>query len=705
MALKSTFGSHQELHLRARSGESLARREAVSGLSRPLLLSPLRALGTTLVLLVFVQLAVGQLAIGQTGRKGLEKSNSGAVDKLPNIVFILADDLGWSDTTLYDTTKLYETPNIQRLAQRGMTFTKAYSSSPLCSPTRCSILTGLSPARTGLTAPNAHLPKVVLAATPGNAASPSRKAVPVNSVTRIDPKYYTLSERLHDQGYATGHFGKWHLGHSPFSPLENGFDVDIPHWHGPGPAGSFVAPWRYPDFDPDTPDEHIEDRMAKEAASFIKANADRPFFLNYWMFSVHAPFDAKPDLIEKYRRKIAAVDPNSPQRCPTYAAMVHSMDDAVGTLLDEIDRLGIADNTIIIFASDNGGNMYDWVDNTVPTSNAPLRGGKASMYEGGVRGPCSIVWPGNVKPDSRSDQPIQSCDFYPTILEMLSLDPRPDQSFDGISIVPTLQGESQQRDEIYTYFPHSPKIPDWLPPAVSVVKGDWKLIRLFHGGDNGQHRWKLYNLDQDIGETNDVASDHPAKVAQLDALIENFLVDTQAVTPTANPKFNPRKYDLNDEGKAEPHGKNKRAAKVPEPGKRVAGWLEEKECQLSVSQGRLMVECLGRDPYLSAALSDPLDPGDYVVKITMASDGSTEGNLFWQELNVNPKYQRNRKKEFEIKNDGQFHTYSVKLDFENPVIGLRLDPSTQIGTVSIEALEVQSSGATVRKWDFESSKP
>jgi len=342
----------------------------------------------------------------------------------PNIVFIVADDLGWADTTLYGHTKFYRTPNVERLARRGMTFTRAYTASPLCSPTRSSILTGLNPARTGLTTPNCHLPQVVLQATEGTVGPPNKKSIGPKTVSRLDPKYYTLAEALQDAGYATGHFGKWHLGREPYSPLEHGFDVDVPHWPGPGPAGSFVAPWKFPDFDPDTPNEHIEDRMAKEAVKFMEEHQDEPFFLNYWMFSVHAPFDAKKSLIEKYRQR---VDPKNPQRSPTYAAMIESMDDAVGTLLNTLDRLGLSENTIVIFYSDNGGNMYNTVDDTTPTSNAPLRGGKASMYEGGVRVPLIVSRPGHVKPGTRSDSRVQSDDFYPTILAMLNLKPRAKQ--------------------------------------------------------------------------------------------------------------------------------------------------------------------------------------------------------------------------------------------------------------------------------------
>ena len=484
----------------------------------------------------------------------------GSAAQPPNIVFILADDLGWADTTLYGHTKLYKTPHIERLAKRGMTFTRAYSASPLCSPTRASILTGLNPARLGLTTPNCHTGEVVLHATPGTKGSPGKKAVGPNPVSRLDTKYFTLPERLKEAGYVTGHFGKWHLGKAPHSPLEHGFDVDIPHWPGPGPAGSFVAPWKFPDFDPDTPSQHIEDRMAKEAVAFLEEHKDEPFLLNYWMFSVHAPFDAKEELIEKYRSKI---DPKDPQRSPTYAAMIESMDDAVGTLLDTLDRLKLTDNTIIVFFSDNGGNMYNEVDGTTPTSNAPLRGGKASMFEGGVRVPMIVSWPGNIKPASTNDTLVQSTDFYPTILEMLDLKPQQDQPFDGVSIFPALQGKAQERGPIFTYFPHDPPVPDWIPPSISIHKDDWKLIREFFQGENGAHRYRLFNLKEDIGEKTNVAADNADKVKELDALITTFLTETKAVLPVPNPAFDPAKYQPELEGKNRVRTDPKKNAKAP----------------------------------------------------------------------------------------------------------------------------------------------
>ncbi|MFK7850953.1 MAG: sulfatase [Akkermansiaceae bacterium] len=476
---------------------------------------------------------------------------SRAAERSPNVVFILADDLGWADTTLYGHTNFYRTPNIAKLAKRGITFTNAYSASPLCSPTRAAILTGLSPARTGLTAPHGHLPTEVLKAQTTATAPPNRKSTTPNSVSRLDTRFQTIAKSLKKSGYTTGHFGKWHLGPEPWSPLEHGFDVDIPHYNGPGPRGSFVAPWAYGDFRPNSPKEHIEDRMASEAVAWMEKHKEKPFFLNYWMFSVHAPFDAKKPLVKKYR---ASVDTSDEQRCPTYAAMVETMDDAVGTLIDALDRLKLTDNTIIIFTSDNGGNCYNWVERERPTSNRPLRGGKATIYEGGVRVPCVIVWPEKTTPDTRSNAIIQSEDFYPTVLKSLGIKPAPSQIFDGIDISPALRGKPIERNTVFQYFPHNPPVPDWLPPAIAVRSGDWKLIRIFHGGEAGAHDYQLFNIKEDLGEAKNLAETHPEKVTELDTKIEAFLVDTKAIRPLPNPKFDPSKYDPKKIGI--PKGKN-----------------------------------------------------------------------------------------------------------------------------------------------------
>ena len=459
--------------------------------------------------------------------------------KHPNIVMILADDLGYSDTTLYGHTKFYRTPNLQRLRERGMLFTRAYANSPLCSPTRASLLTGQTPLRHGSTAPQHHLPKQRLKAALKSNAPAGNKAIEPDSVSRLDTSIPTLGKVLYKFGYRTGHFGKWHLGPEPFSPLQHGFEVDIPHHPGPGPAGSYVAPWKFRAFKEKQPKEHLEDRMAAEAAEWIQAVKDEPFYLNYWQFSVHAPFDAKQSLIDEYS---TAVDSADEQRCPTYAAMVHSLDDAVGTLMSAIDEAGVAERTVFVFVSDNGGNMYNKVDGEVPTSNRPLRGGKATIYEGGIRGPGIVIWPGETSPETTCDTPIQTSDFYPTILSQLGLPIPEGHTVDGVDISPLLRGETIPERSIFTYFPHSPPVPDWLPPSVAIHRDNWKLIRLFHQGEDGGHEYRLYDLDSDIGETTNLAGQHSDLVQQLDAAIEQQIEASNAVVPVLNPRFEPAKY-------------------------------------------------------------------------------------------------------------------------------------------------------------------
>lgn len=479
-----------------------------------------------------------------------------AQEKQPNVVFILADDLGWSDVSLYGKTRLYETPNLDRLAARGITYTRSYAASPLCSPTRASILTGQTTARTGITAPTAHLGKVKLKPSLNQGTSPANKSMILESVTRLDHKLPTLVKQFKKAGYATGHFGKWHLGAAPYSPLQHGFDVDIPHFAGPGPAGSFVAPWKYKNFKENYKKEHIEDRMAAEAVKWLRSiDKSQPFFMNYWQFSVHAPFDAKESLKDYYRTK---VDMTDAQHSISYAAMVHSMDEAIGKLLDELDALGLTENTIIVFTSDNGGNMYNGVTDTLsngekyfaaPTSNRPLRGGKATMFEGGVRVPTVISYPGMTAPATTSHALIQSTDFYLTLMNLAGLEMPENHIVDGIDITETLKGNTIERDGIFTYFPHQPGVPDWLPTSISVHSGDWKLIRLFHQGKNFAHEYLLYNLKWDISEHNNLSKVYPDKVKELDALIENHIQDTNAVIPIPNPNFKLGKYKPEKIGK------------------------------------------------------------------------------------------------------------------------------------------------------------
>jgi arylsulfatase A-like enzyme len=471
---------------------------------------------------------------------------AGVATPRPNVVFILADDLGWADSTPYGS-KFHDTPNLRRLAKRAIRFTNFYAASPLCSPTRSSILTGLYPARTGITAPACHLPRVNLEKklAPGN---PNRRVLNADSLTRLKGEYVTLAELLKQAGYVTAHFGKWHLGHGDgYEPRDQGFDLDIPHTpRAAGPGGGYLAPWRFvtdPRFK-GKPGEHIDEWMADQAAAFIRQHRDKPFYLNFCLYSVHSPWNAKKELIERFKK---TADPKAAQRNPLYAAMVKSMDNAVGKLLDALDTARVTDNTIVVFTSDNGGWAYPprATDpkgyETIPaTSNAPLRSGKASNYEGGIRVPCLIAWPGKTKPGT-SDALFSSTDFLPTLLTMTAVRPRTPDKTDGIDQVSVLLGKKPVRDTVYVHFPHGSeaqerRIPGFWP-GTSVRRGDWKLIRFYAKNNDGSDRLELYNLKEDVGETRNRAADKPALVRELSGLIDTFLKETGAVVPRANPAY------------------------------------------------------------------------------------------------------------------------------------------------------------------------
>jgi arylsulfatase A-like enzyme len=473
----------------------------------------------------------------------------GAV-KQPNVVFILADDLGVNDLSLYGS-KFHETPHIDALAKRGMIFTQAYSASPLCSPTRSSILTGLYPARTGITAPACHLPHEELEKRLVTSAPPKQKALGAESLTRLATHYYTLAEAFKTNGYTTAHFGKWHLGPEPFSPLQQGFDIDIPHTPAPSPLGKgFFYPfpvWK----GHGKPGDNLEDLVADEAVAFIAQHKDKPFFLNYWAFEVHSPWQAKEKQIDKYRAK---VDPKSLQRNPVYAGMIETLDEVVGRLVAALDKAGVLDNTIIIFTSDNGPyfipnqeHMPGEFHQVPVTSAQPLRAGKGTLYEAGTRIPLVVVWPGQVKPGEQSNALVQSVDFFPTFAEMLEWKLPDEVRFDGISLSPVFKKNMYVRDEILCHFPHTQAggeyecmpAPTPLAPASSVRQGGWKLIRLYCANADQTDRFELYNLDDDPGERNDLAATQPERVKKLAARLELFLKETSAVIPVKNPAYDP----------------------------------------------------------------------------------------------------------------------------------------------------------------------
>ncbi len=590
----------------------------------------------------------------------------------PNVVFILGDDVGWRDLGCYGST-YHKTPNLDALAGRGMRFTQAYSANPLCSPTRSSILTGLYPARIGITTPSCHVKQEILDKSLQAKAPPSAKALQAVSLTRLKQEYFTLAEALKEAGYATGHFGKWHLGPEPYDPLHQGFDVDFPHWPGPGPAGSYLAPWKFPEtLLVGRPGEHIEDRVSAEVVKFIRANKDRPFYVNYWCFSVHSPWDAKPELVEKYRR---TADPNNPQRNPVYAAMIHSMDEGVGRVVRAIDELGLAERTIFVYFADNGG--VDWHEPKMqqafgmqdpPTSNLPLRGGKATMHEGGTREPCIVVWPGVTRPGATSDALVQSLDFYPTLLDMLGLKPHPGVKFDGQSFAGVLKGQPGTRDTVFCHFPHTGH--DRLGPATYVRKGDWKLIRRYCDSADQTDTFELYNLRDDLAESQNLAEQKPDKVRELNALIDAFLAHTEALVPKPNPDY-------------------------VAPGR----WTAGKDAQVEFRDGLAIVRSQKDRPTLQVSLP-PQPAGDFVVKFRARVSKGQGGLVLWG-TNREPGFAPTRRQPVPSKFDGQWHDYEVRFTTPDTLQQLRVDVSLAPTTVEFDWIRLERApGATIQAWEF-----
>lgn len=616
----------------------------------------------------------------------------------PNVIFILADDLGWRDVGCFGST-FHATPNIDALAARGVRFTQAYAASPLCSPTRSSILTGQYPARIGITAPACHVQQVQLEKklTAGN---PNMKALNAESLTRLKPEYFTLAEALKEAGYKTAHFGKWHLGHNRpqnaddrYEPKDQGFDFDFPHTPSvPGPGGGYLAPWKFIK-DPaitGQPGEHIEDRMSAEAAKFILAHKDHSFYVNYWAYSVHSPWNARGDYIESFQPK---ADEKNPQHNPLYAAMVKSLDDGVGRLLAAVDEAGIADRTIIVFFSDNGGFAYppratdpEGFADIPATSNLPLRSGKASLYEGGTREPCIVVWPGKTKPGATSDALLQSVDWFPTLLAMCGLKPPAGLQLDGLDQTPTLLGQAKPRDRVFCHFPHgSPNqaanIPGFLP-GTYVRRGDWKLIRFFADNDDGSDRFELFNLKDDVGETKNLAAEKPEIVRELNELIAGFLRDTEAVIPVRNPGY----------GKA--------AAASADP---LQGW-KARNCDAVVTDGVLKITGKTASPFLGFGLGKQTGPAVVKVRARCAAGGA--GKIEWlrdtKPGSAKPgsaKPGSAKSVPFELPG-GDWQEVTVNVSESGPLGILRIYLPAEKQAVEVEWIEIKAGSARPRRWEF-----
>lgn len=459
-----------------------------------------------------------------------------AAESRPNFLFILADDFGYMDTGANNPKTFYETPGMDRIAATGMRFTDGYTACPVCSPTRASIVTGLYPARTGITD---YI---------GNINQPEQwqrktKLLPAAYRDRLRLSETTIAERLKKAGYATFFAGKWHMGPEGFWPEDQGFDINMGGcgWGSPSKGSRYFSPYNNPRLTDGPPGEHMPDRLATETVKFLTANRERSFLAYLSFYSVHTPLMTRKDLEQKYLEKKKTLKIEGPilgnegesalrlvQEHAVYAGMVEAMDQAINKVLAALDRLGLADNTVVFFTSDNGGLS---TTEGSPTSNLPLRAGKGWMYEGGIRVPMLVRWPGVTRAGSTCSVPVTSTDYFPTVIEMAGL-PLSGEKIDGVSLVPLLRGSTLNREPLFWHYPHYGN--QGGRPAGAIRDGDWKLIQWFE--DN---RIELFNLREDLGEHHNLADQHPERTAELLKKLQQWQKQVNAKFPTPNPASKP----------------------------------------------------------------------------------------------------------------------------------------------------------------------
>lgn len=449
-------------------------------------------------------LVIGSVTENSANRGGAQFSK-------PSIVIFYIDDLGWKDVG-FNGSRYYETPNIDRLASEGIIFTEAYANGPNCAPSRASLMTGQYTPR--------H--KIYTVGTSARGREEDRQMIPVPNTESLALHYITLTEALSSAGYTTGHFGKWHLGDTGFSPEDQGFDVNVGGYRRGGPRGGYFSPYNNPKLADGPEGEYLTDRLTDEAIGFIDQNKEQPFFLYLAHYAVHTPIQAKAELEAKYERKT----PDGGQDNPTYAAMIESTDQSVGRVLNRLDTLGLSDNTVVVFYSDNGGAMQ-------ATSNEPLRGFKGMLYEGGIRVPLAIKWPREIAAGRVDDTPAIGIDLYPTLLEISGAE-TPNHVLDGMSLMPVLAGTDKlPARNLYWHFPAYLEAPrrfsgPWrTTPAGAIRRGDYKLIEYFEDG-----RLELYDVRNDLGESTNLGNQMPQKVEELYGSLKSWREEVGADLPT-----------------------------------------------------------------------------------------------------------------------------------------------------------------------------
>ena len=459
---------------------------------------------------------------------GAEMARSAS--RTPNIVLVLIDDMGWTDAACCGSD-YFDTPNIDRLAREGMRFTDAYAACAVCSPTRAAVMTGRYPARLGIT--DWIRSRFQGGDIPADKKNPTgydfvgRPDIPLltpKNALWMEHGEMTIAEALKRAGYVSCHIGKWHLGPDDWYPDKQGFDYNIGGCDFGQPPSYYDPYYRrgqggIPTLPPREEGEYLTDREADEAATFVRKHADRPFFLYLAHYAVHTPLQARQDLFEKYKTK-----PTTNQKNPIYGAMIENVDQALGKVLDVLDEQGLAKDTLVIFTSDNGGLLG-------PTSNQPLRAGKGYPYEGGIREPLIVRWPGVIEPSSVCSTPVCSVDFFPTICQAAGVSLPEDRDIDGESLMPLLtRTGSLSRDALFWHFPHY-RGRDVVPYSI-IRRGRWKLIKRYQG-----RPFELFDLENDLSERHDLAEDKLHLVRQLDARLMAWLQKVGARMPKPNPLY------------------------------------------------------------------------------------------------------------------------------------------------------------------------
>ncbi len=453
----------------------------------------------------------------------------------PNVLFILVDDLGLHDLSCTGS-KYYETPNIDKIADRGMVFTQGYAASRVCSPSRASIMTGKFTARHGITD--------WIGAKSGTDWTVLNRhdiLLPASYNHVLSSEDITIAEALKSSGYKTFFAGKWHIGGEGSSPEDHGFDINKGGWDKGSPIGGYYSPWTNPKLENIKNGENLSLRLARETAEFLNEYKDTSFFAFLSFYAVHGPIQTTKEKWNKYRNKAAAIGIaetgftmervlpiRQTQDNPVYAGLVETMDDAVGIVLDRLKELGLDKNTIVIFTSDNGGVASG---DSFSTSNLPLRGGKGYQWEGGIREPYFIYVPWIEKVGHTIDYPVIGSDFYPTILDLLNIQVPSNQEIDGISLKPLLEGDTLPGRPLYWHYPHYGN--QGGNPSSMIREGNWKLIHYWE--DNHD---ELYNLATDPSEQRDVSNKNPAVVSQLNEKLMTWLISQNANLPELDPNYN-----------------------------------------------------------------------------------------------------------------------------------------------------------------------